>query len=328
MRRVVHSVPRAAAVLFAAGLLISAFVIRYNINVPGFIAALAGAREPASQHGEYSPAVIRNIVYKTAGGWKLSLDLYPPEKRYFTKTPAVFLIGGSLDSGGKPDLAADEWAKLVLDCGLALVNIGYRPADGDAVFPAQPEDCGDAVRFMARHADEYGLDKNRFCIMGVGDGGYLALFTALTGGRYASDEMRAEPFNVRCTVNLCGATDLADFKGMSDKTRETAERLYRSYIGGPADDLQALYRQASPLYQIHTGAPPVFLAYCSGESSVPLSQVQRFFESAREKGLDITLVKGEAKAHNFAGGDDLLPASKELAEALKRFLTEKLVFSD
>ena len=327
MRRVVHRAPRAAATLFASGLLLSAFLIRYNINVPGVIAVLAEARTPASQRGDYSPAVIKDVVYKTAGGRPLCLDLYPPEKRYFTKTPSVFFIGGSLDSGGMPDVTANEWTKLILGSGLALISVEYRPATGGAVFPVQPEDCADAVRFMAMHADEYGLDKKRFCLMGVGDGGYLALLTALTGGRYATEGLGSEPFSVKCAVSLCGTTDLLDLEGLTGKARERAERLYRDYIGGPAGALQERYRQASPLYQIRAGAPPVFLAHSAAKDPIPFSQAQRFYQSALKKGLDVTLVKAETQGFYPTDGNAFLPASKELIGALKGFLAKKLIFN-
>lgn len=173
MRRLRRVLTCAAAVLLAAGLLASAFLLRYKISLPGVMAAFASAGAEMSGAKSPSSAVQKDIVYKTVKGGDLKLDLYQPRKRLFTEAPAVFLIHGGGWDGGDKALDGGDWMEGILDYGLALVSVQYRLTDGDTHFPAHIEDCSDAVRFMALHASEYGLDKERFCVMGASAGGIL-----------------------------------------------------------------------------------------------------------------------------------------------------------
>lgn len=47
--------------------------------------------------------------------------------------------------------------------GYAVASIGYR-LSGDAIFPAQIEDCKAAIRWLRAHAKEHNLDANRFAV--------------------------------------------------------------------------------------------------------------------------------------------------------------------
>lgn len=66
-----------------------------------------------------------------------------------------------------------------IDSGYALASIDYRFST-DAAFPAQIQDCNQALEYLYQHAEQYKLDKNRMAVIGFSAGGHLASLMALS----------------------------------------------------------------------------------------------------------------------------------------------------
>ncbi len=66
-----------------------------------------------------------------------------------------------------------------LDKGYALASIDYRWST-EAVFPAQIQDCNQALEFLYQHAGQYKLDKDRIAVIGFSAGGHLASLVGLS----------------------------------------------------------------------------------------------------------------------------------------------------
>lgn len=111
-----------------------------------------------------------------------------------------------------------------LDKGWAAVNVQYR-LGGTALAPAAAEDARCALRWVVKHADEYGFDTARLVLTGRSAGGHLALITAMAthdsgldarcpvsrgggGVDRASVELAAK--SVAAVVNWSGITDVYD----------------------------------------------------------------------------------------------------------------------
>jgi acetyl esterase len=62
--------------------------------------------------------------------------------------------------------------------GCAVASVDYRLAP-EHRFPAASDDCYNATVWMARHADEFGLDASRIAVCGSSAGGNLAASVAL-----------------------------------------------------------------------------------------------------------------------------------------------------
>lgn len=150
----------------------------------------------------------------------------------------------------------------------------------------------------------------------------------MAGERYASEQFKDAPLPVKCAVSLCGPADLLNLDGYTDEERAKAEALLSGFIGGTAEDMPDVYRQASPLYQIRAGAPPVFIAHGTLDQTVPFCQSERFYKAALSAGLDITFVPVENADHTFrpAKGGTLLPGKNNVLERLLDFLLKKLIF--
>ncbi len=92
--------------------------------------------------------------------------------------------------------------------GYAVAGFEYRLSN-TAKFPAQITDIKTSIRFLRSRADQFGLDKNRFAVMGESAGGYLAAMAGVTGGSRGFDgpEWSDESSAVQAVVDWYGPTD-------------------------------------------------------------------------------------------------------------------------
>lgn len=86
--------------------------------------------------------------------------------------PVVFMIHGGWWSGGdKAYMKAVT--RSYFDLGYVVVNINYR-LSGDARWPAQRDDALDAIATARLMAGQFGLDADRYAIIGFSAGGHIA----------------------------------------------------------------------------------------------------------------------------------------------------------
>jgi acetyl esterase/lipase len=121
--------------------------------------------------------------------------------------PLVVLIHG----GGFTMCDKRDWhlypGFFALEAGFALASVNYRLAPGDP-FPAAVEDIKDAVGFLRKNANEYGLDPSNFFLYGTSAGGNLAAYAGLDGGESKGTE---RDYHVNAAAVLCGLINFNDF---------------------------------------------------------------------------------------------------------------------
>jgi acetyl esterase/lipase len=143
------------------------------------------------------------LVYATAGGRELAMDLYRPAGRPRTeRVPAVVLVHGEADPallrGVRGWGQYTGWGRLLAGEGLAAVTFEHR-----AIAEAGPEAVVGEVRAaldgVRQRAGELGLDPDRLALAGFSAGAPLAAL-ALAGA----------PGRVRCAALCYGPLDHAD----------------------------------------------------------------------------------------------------------------------
>ncbi len=113
-----------------------------------------------------------NIEYSSPNGHSLKLDLYKPSQGGGPFPVVMFIHGGGWKGGSKD--RAKKLAKWLCEEGVAIAAIQYRLTDV-AGWPAQIDDCYSAVRWLRRHAKQYGLMGERIGAWGTSAGGHLAV---------------------------------------------------------------------------------------------------------------------------------------------------------
>ena len=295
IRRARH---RALGVLFALGL---------GAVSAGQTARVADWADRASFHCE----TVANVVYRTASGMDLKVDLYLPART--APVPAVLLIhGGGWVEGHKEEELTGALPYLAL--GYAIVNVQYRLAKS-ALAPAAVEDCRCALYWVLDHAAEYKLDPARVVVTGSSAGGHLALTTGMLPPSSEFDRTCPRPEAYRWTggkdpanpkvaaiVNWFGITDVVDLlDGPNMKTYAVA------WLGSMSnrDDVA---RRVSPLSYVRAGLPPVITIHGDADPTVPYSHAVRLREALDKAGVPNQLVTVPGGRHGGFSRDDTLKA--------------------
>jgi acetyl esterase/lipase len=226
------------------------------------------------------------------------LDLYLPEKGG-APVPLVIWSSGSgwLRDDGKH--GAEDLAAFFTGVGYAVAGISVRSSE-QALFPAQVHDAKAAVRWLRGHAGAYGLDPNRFAIMGDSSGGWLAAMVALTQGIPELDGAAAAnnvSSRVHAAVDFYGPTDFLQMdahmpgggeefrnylgiEGCHDDPASPESRL----VGGPIETRRDACARANPVTNVGPEAPPMLILHGQADPFVPHHQSELLFEALREHG--------------------------------------------
>lgn len=117
--------------------------------------------------------LVENIlIHGQADQTKLRLRIYKP-KSIAAPTPVLIWLHGGGYVMGKPEMDDRSCAAYVRELGISIVSVDYRYAPKHP-FPAGLEDSYSALKWVAAHAQQLGVDAKRIAIGGVSAGGGLA----------------------------------------------------------------------------------------------------------------------------------------------------------
>lgn len=112
-----------------------------------------------------------------AGAPDVPVRVYTPAVRTTTLPGLLWIHGGGFTTG-QPEQDDALCERFVEEVGSVVVSVDYRLAPEHS-FPAAPEDCYAALRWMAASAAELGIDSARIAVGGASAGGGLAAAVAL-----------------------------------------------------------------------------------------------------------------------------------------------------
>jgi len=258
--------------------------------------------------------ILTDLAYAPPVGRGHLLDLYRPD--HSDRVPVLVWTGGSawLADNGKDSaepIAAEFTAR-----GYAVAGVSIR-SSAQARFPAQLHDIKAAIRWLRSNAGEYGLDPDRFVVMGDSSGGWTAAMATLTSDRpelegtvgvtgvssavlagvafypptqfLAMDEQMlpgaVAPFNA-----MMGLTDCHNDPGSPES------RL----VGAPIQTVPDLVRAASPLAYAHRDSPPLMLLHGRLDPLVPHGQSELLRDAILAAGGRVTLHSVAEAGHDWS----------------------------
>jgi acetyl esterase/lipase len=230
----------------------------------------------------------RNEVTYTPPSWPSPLQADVFYRPGSPPAPAVLLVhGGSWKEDGAR-WSMNGIARKLAARGFVVVNVSYRGLPHDR-YPAPVEDLREAIRWMRRHADEYGIDPRHIATYGFSAGGHLAAQVALRDGN---------PENVEAIVAASAPFDLTLSKD-GDPVPE--------FLGGTRDKLPERFREASPVNHVTRSSPPIFIYQGSADDVVIPEHAIRMQAAYRKVGKDeeIHWMQGRSHADGF-----LLPGKR------------------
>ncbi|MCU0241227.1 MAG: alpha/beta hydrolase [Vicinamibacteria bacterium] len=231
----------------------------------------------------------------------LALDLYTP-----AGTPPfpviVWIHGGGWQSGTK-SLSRDHPARRQRERGYAVASVEYR-LSGEAIFPAQIQDCKAAVRFLRGHAREYGLDANRVAAWGSSAGGHLVALMGTSGGVAALEDPgqgdAGQSSRVQAVVDWYGPTDFLSTGPYSPGSAEAA------MLGCAVTACPDRARAAGPLTYVDHGDPPFFIEHGTRDTTVKPLHSELLHAALLVAGVPSTYVLIEGAGH---GGAEFMTAA-------------------
>ena len=245
--------------------------------MPLMMATIALALEPTKA----------DLTYKVVQGLELKLDLYLPEK---TGAPLVVWVhGGGWQDGGKANPPAAEY---LVSRGFAYASIRYR-LSGEAKWPAQIEDCEDALRWLRERSAEFGYDARKVGAWGLSAGGHLV---AMLGTR-SKGAGRAD-----VVVDYFGPTDflrMNDRKGRIDHDAPGSPES--KLLGAAIQTVPELVKTASPPAFVSKGSAPMLIVHGDKDPLVPIEQSGLLRDALKQAGVVHEYVVIEGGGHGGAG---------------------------
>ncbi|MGH0030083.1 MAG: alpha/beta hydrolase [Myxococcota bacterium] len=203
--------------------------------------------------------------------------------------------------------------------GVVVVSVDYRLAP-EHKWPAGPEDCYAATRWVVENAGEIGVDPARVAIGGDSAGGNMTAVVALMARDRGGPSLRHQLLVYPVTNHDFGTASYAENAEGYFLTTASMQWFWRQYLADPADGASPY---ASPLRADDlSGLPP---ALCITAGYDPLrDEGEAYAERLREAGNDVTLSRYPGMFHGFfamgAVIDEAKRAVAEASDALRKAL--------
>jgi acetyl esterase len=192
----------------------------------------------------YPPGlVVEDISFDVADGAprKIALRVYRPAGAS-QKSPCILYIHGggfvkgSLNSG---DIVA--WG----------ISVDYRLAP-EYPYPAGLEDCYAALRHVAEHAVEHGIDGERIAVWGDSAGGNLAAALCLLVRDRGGPRLLAQALNYPCLTDEFDSASYRDYALSPGLTTASMKQNWSQYLPGarPTREAYAAPLKASDLSRL------------------------------------------------------------------------------
>lgn len=224
--------------------------------------------------------VDRNVVYGSASEPMHRADVYRLKSSSKTlKSPGILMIhGGAWFAGDKLNDAMH--AKRLAKLGFVVMVINYRLIPAHP-FPAQLDDCNQALEWMNTHSDELGVNADALGAWGYSAGGHLAALLA-TNPKEGLPRLKAA---------VVGAAPC-------DLTQVPLEsKLLVGLLGGTRAKYSDRYADASPITHVSPDDPPIFLFHGSKDWLVPPVASQLMRDALKKNGVWVEYLVVENKAH-------------------------------
>ncbi len=229
---------------------------------------------------------LKDLEYVKRGEVSLKLDLYLPKPRPANPVPLVMWVHGGGWLNGNKDKCPAVWLAETGDH--AVASIDFRQADA-AQWPAQMDDCREAVRWLRTHAVEYGLDAGHIAAWGGSSGGHLV---ALMGTLDVPKD-EAVSSRVQAVCDWYGPSDLLTMPPNVITEQRTRAQVEKSngaiLLGAAVMDIPDRAKSASAFHQASAGDAPFLIMHGDADPGVPLEQSVKLHEKLTAAGVPSTL---------------------------------------
>lgn len=228
------------------------------------------------------------VSYANKDGKDLTVSVYKNSgKARKHKQPVyIYIHGGGWASG---DAESSAWLhRAMADKGYVAFSINYRLAtNGHPNWQTATEDIVDAIKWIKRHAADYGGDSAHILLSGESAGGQLAL---LYTGLVSSGKINAPiPDAVDVMYPALDMTWTA--KNGRYLSSGIVPGIVEKYIGGSLTTHRDRLKAVSPENYISDKFPPVYIIHGQKDTLVTVTGSERFVSKLNQAGGHAKLVK-------------------------------------
>jgi len=262
-------------------------------------------------------------VYARPQGEPLSLDIYHPDKRPGTLSPAMVVIhGGGFVEGSRSFGSANH--RWFADHGWTVISIDYRLARPDRpTWNLATADVECALAWIAAHADSLGVDINRLSLSGGSSGGSLAMAAA-----YAGKDRPPDPTcgpHLPHVAAVVAKVPLIDMVGAWQDAGELGgqQRFYlTAYLGGSPERYPERYAAADLRRAFGPGDPPTLILGGADDPMVPPEGAKDFARKAAAAGYPVRHILFPYSGHDFNTTYDGI-TNQALLQIMAHFMTDQ-----
>jgi dipeptidyl aminopeptidase/acylaminoacyl peptidase len=233
----------------------------------------------------------------------------PHGQRPLSGWPALFVIHGGPEAQMLP--AFEPVLQFFASAGFALITPNIRGSSGygraylDADNVEKRLDSILDIRHLAIHIKENDkeIDGNRLVVYGGSYGGFAVL-----------SAMTEHPDLWKCGVDIVGISNFVTFLTNTAAWRRS---LREAEYGSLLHDLDTLAR-ISPINHIDRICAPLFIIQGDNDERVPLSESIQMYETLKEKGLDVRMLRFADEGHGLAKRENRIKAYSEVLTWLRR----------
>ena len=281
-------------------------------TMPASEARALAAQDNARSDLPAEPIAFRRDLDIPAPHGSIAARFYDPQEVREEIGPLIVFIHGGGFVLGDLDTYDSAATAIANGIGLPLVSIAYRLAP-DHPWPAAPDDCEAALRWIAEQPDLFGRRCTSIALAGDSAGATLSIVSAMA--------LRETPAALPVTAiwALYPATDLRRRYPSTERFAEghmlTAD-LLRWFNECYAPDFR--HWRASPAHGLLTGLPPVLVSTSSLDPL--LDQGRAFAKALIEAGGTVSYDEAAGTIHGWLTLRRALPsANADLARSLALF---------
>lgn len=259
-----------------------------------------------------------DVQYVSGGTPAQVVDIYYAAGDVRKDAVLIDIHGGFYVAGKRQNNRA--FASVFLKEGYDVVLLEYRVNDGKTDVSDELGDCAAALDYLATHAAELGLNKDRMFLTGDSAGGHLALYMA-EGTEDASLPIRPKVFKTRGVMLSCPAYDFASFAHAGGFAKSALE-----WFIGPRYKDERWLESVSPRTYIGSYSGPLFVSTCTYDFIRDQALLIKSDCDSRGRGIEFVDIKSNDRrvshVHNVTNQD--LPESQEVNGMMVDFMNRNL----
>jgi acetyl esterase len=284
-------------------------------KTPAFhtMAPAEARRQMSRRASQGTPEALARVEdRKIAGpGGEIPIRIYTPEGAAPFGALVYFHGGGWVL--GDIEMTDQPCRLLAKAAGCVIVSVEYRLAP-EHKFPAGPEDCYCATRWVAENAASIGIDPNRIAVGGTSAGGTLAAAVAMLARDRGGPRIAYQLLIYPATTAALDTSSQRQFSSDSYYvlSRADMEWFWGHYLAGENDRTNPY---ACPAHaKTLRGLPPAFVI--TAEYDPLRDEGEAYAARLREEGVPAVLKRFDGVTHGFFGMPAQLDKSKAaIAEA-------------